>query len=294
MGILKNITKATALVRGHGVRRRVNRVAHRSLTKLGLPGWNPIFPREAEELIPPRELWVNRNDTIMHFLRWPHEYRILLTLLCGLREDSSVLELGCSHGRTMLGLLGYLRPPGRYEGFDILPKQIEFARKRIQARYPHCHFSVADVYNGLYNPTGCFKAENYTFPYADGSFDVAYAASVFTHLLPPDATHYFRESRRVLRPGGHCLFSFFLLDNYGGPGTPIWELYQFDSALAGHHDVAVHDASRPEQVTAYRTRLVERMASDAGFRVNRVLPGYWSNTQKLSVNEQDLVLLDAV
>jgi hypothetical protein len=36
------------------------------------------------------------------------------------------------------------------------------------------------------------------------------------------------------------------------------------------------------------------MASDAGLRVKRVIPGYWSNARKWNLNEHDLVLLDAV
>lgn len=100
----------------------------------------------------------------------------------------------------------------------------------------------------------------------DGSFDVVYAASVFTHLVPLVAANYLKESRRVLRKGGLCLFSFFVLDYYRGPGTSTLSFYEFEYPLADFDGVAAYDSQRPENVIAY----------------------------KIAVNEQDLILLKAV
>jgi hypothetical protein len=46
-------------------------------------------------------------------------------------------------------------------------------------------------------------------------------------------------------------------------------------------------------VIAYKGAFVERVATDWGFKVERVLPGYWSKSQACAVNEQDLILLEA-
>ncbi len=259
----------------------------RSATGPGGPVWWP----DMEPLIPPRELWVGPDDPLAHFFRWPWEYRAYLTVLCDLRPSSSVLEIGCNHGRTMLGLVDYIRPPGRYEGFDILPRQIDFARSAIQTRFPAFRFQLADVYNGLYNPAGRSSDDAFVFPYDDESFDVAYAASVFTHLLPPGAANYLRQTRRVLRPGGRCLFSFFLLDRYRGAGTSACTLYEFEHALPGEEGVAAHDRSRPEAVIAYSRARIERLAGEAGLVVERVLEGFWTAPEGVAVHEQDLVLL---
>jgi len=242
-------------------------------------------------LVPPRDLWVGPQDPLVHFFRWAWEYRAYLGLLCNLRATSSVLEIGCNHGRTMLGLVGLLDPPGCYEGFDILAPQIEFAQREIQSRHPHLRFSIVDVFNGTYNPGGRVSAETLRFPYDSSSFDVAYAASVFTHLVPAAAANYLRETRRVLRPGGRCLFSFFLLDRYRGRGTSSCELYEFEHLIEG--GVATHDAERPEAVIAYSRARLEKLAADAGLRVERVLPGYWTASDDAVTNEQDLVVFVA-
>src|SRR5262249_50074734 len=135
------------------------RIVQESLIRMGFSSlrWYPYLSSELEDVIPPRELWVGRGDPLSHFLRWPYEYRAYLTLLCEMRQDASVLELGCHHGRTMLVLLDYLQPPGRYEGLDILPKHIEFAQSKIHTKFPIFNFKHADINNKLYNPNGQLK-----------------------------------------------------------------------------------------------------------------------------------------
>jgi len=194
----------------------------------------------------------------------------------------------------MLALLDYLKPPGRYEGLDINLKKIEFAQNNIHARYPNFNFTAADVYNKVYNPKGRQRGDTYRFPYVDGSFDVVYAASVFTHLVPRDAANYLRESKRVLRKDGLCLFSFFVLDYYRGPGTSTANFYEFEHPLADFDGVAVYNSQVPENVIAYEITTIEKMASEAGLKVLRIIPGFWSKAHKVGVNEQDLILLQAV
>jgi SAM-dependent methyltransferase len=255
----------------------------------GLPkGWlNP----EEDALVPPRHLWIGPRDPISHYYRWVWEYLAYLTLLCDLRRESSVLELGCGHGRTARGLLGYLRDPGRYAGLDVDRVRIEDAQARIQSRQPAFQFIWADVHNAHYNPCGSTPAASYCFPFPDEAFDVIYAASLFTHLLPDETRNYFHESRRVLKPGGKCLFSMFLLDHYRGQGTTISPLYEFNHPFLGHSGVAVRDLAHPDALMGYSIEKITSVAEDAGLRLLRVIPGLWSESPGLAVNEQDLILV---
>jgi SAM-dependent methyltransferase len=248
----------------------------------------PLLYDSWDTLVPPRGLWVGPNDPFVHFVRWPLEYRVYLPLLANLGSDGSVLEIGCHHGRTMLGLVDYLKPPGRYAGFDIMPAQIAFAQQHIQARYPHCTFTLADVHSAVYQPAGRLRPEDYRFPYDDASFDCVYAASVFTHLTPGATANYLRESRRVITSRGRCVFSFFVLDYYQDRGATR---YEFDHPLPGHSGVAVRDPQNPENRIAYDTGTITRLATDAGWEVERIVPGYWSNRGGVSVNEHELVIL---
>lgn len=247
---------------------------------------------EEDSLVPPRSVWIGPNDPIQHYYRWIWEYLAYLTVLTELRRESAVLELGCGHGRTARGLLDYLRSPGRYVGIDADSLRIEDAKERLEARYPNFQFVRADVYNRQTNPSAATKAASYRFPFDDNTFDVIYAASLFTHLLPEETEHYFCEAARVLKPQGRCLFSFFLLDRYRGPGTTTSSQYVFEHPLAQHEGVAVRDPECPDVAIAYRESIVERAAQDAGLRVMRFIPGLWTNSGGWAVNEQDLVVLE--
>ena len=61
------------------------------------------------------------------------------------------LDVGSDIGRMARPMVGYLRPPGAYEGFDVVPEGVEWCRRRYEA-HPHFRFQIADVRNGLYRP----------------------------------------------------------------------------------------------------------------------------------------------
>lgn len=259
-----------------------------SETALSDKGW---LDEEEDALVPPRSVWQNPSESISHYYRWVWEYLAYLTLLCGLERESDVLEIGCSHGRTAHGLLQYLRHPGSYRGLDVVAEQVEEANARIGPGRPNFVFVHADIYNRHYNPSGRAQGDSYEFPFESGAFDVVYAASVFTHLLPAETQNYLRETRRVLRPDGRALFSFILLDHYRGRGTTSSPTYDLEFTLADEPDVRVRDPKHPDDLIAYSIASLERMAAAADLTVVRVLKGLWSESPGLAVNEQDLVLL---
>jgi SAM-dependent methyltransferase len=133
-------------------------------------------------------------------------------VLCKLRPHQKVLDVGCGVGRLAIPLTRYLSDRGSYDGIDIIPQMIDWCMENISTKYPNFRFQLADVYNGFYNPSGLLKATEYTFPYRVESFDLVFLGSLFTHLLPAEMENYFREIARVLKGGGRCMISFFILD----------------------------------------------------------------------------------
>lgn len=131
----------------------------------------------------------------------------------GLKPDERVLDAGCGIGRIALPLTEYMSREGSYEGFDIEPRAITWCQYNITPNYPNFQFQVADIYNKMYNQRGTQQPHEYSFPYPDDSFDFAFLASVFTHLLPEAVENYIAELSRVLRSGGRCVISYFLLND---------------------------------------------------------------------------------
>lgn len=162
-----------------------------------------------EALLPPRRLiFLVGGD----FKETGRQFVDLLVARTGLRPDDAVLDVGCGAGRMAVPLTRYLSAEGRYEGFDSFARGVRWCEEQITPRFPHFRFRVADLYNEFYTPRGRIKASEYQFPYADASFDVVFLASVFTHLLPDDMEHYLSEIARVLKPGGRCVITYFLLN----------------------------------------------------------------------------------
>jgi SAM-dependent methyltransferase len=128
----------------------------------------------------------------------------------GLKPHHRVLDVGCGIGRMAVPLTGYLKPPGGYDGFDIVDVGIDWCRANITDRYPHFRFRQADVYNRAYNPAGRYDDRDYRFPYRSGTFDFVFLTSVFTHMLPLGLENYLSEVARVLKVGGRCCITYFL------------------------------------------------------------------------------------
>jgi SAM-dependent methyltransferase len=256
------------------------------------PPWVAYEP----QLIPPPGLMALEGiEVLEEWLRWGEEWAVLLRALAGAGRDSAVLEIGCGLGRIAFSLRYYL-DQGSYDGFEIVPAKVEFLQRHFAPAHANFHFAWANVHNTHYNPGGIHSAATYRFPYEDARFDVVFAASVFTHMTPGNTANYFREASRVLRPGGRCLFSFFLLDHYrpGRDRSKAFNRPDFDLVHPyppGTDGCAVAFPEDPERMTGYRLAYLREMAEGAGLRISDApLPGYWSGVPKY-IGAQDLVVL---
>ena len=122
----------------------------------------------------------------------PHRYFIQLYHRTATQVDlagKKVLECSCGHG----GGASYLvrtQHPASYTGLDLNPAGIEFAKNRH-------HLPNLDFIEG--------NAQ--ALPFADESFDAL--VNVEASHLYPDFPKFLTEVARVLRPGGHFLYTDF-------------------------------------------------------------------------------------
>ena len=212
---------------------------------------------------------------------------------CGLLPHHHVLDVGCGTGRIAIPLTQYLAPEGRYEGFDPAREAVRHCRRKISPSYPNFRFQLADLYNKNYSPWGRFKDSEYGFPYPDGAFDVVFAVSVFTHLLPAGTGRYLQEIARVLKPGGRFLATFFLLNE---ASTESVEAGHSTIPLPGRyelHRVAVPDV--PEAAVAYDEAFVMGLYARYGLKLKQPAAyGSWSSGRPPSgyAGYQDLVVAE--
>jgi SAM-dependent methyltransferase len=227
---------------------------------------------ERDPLVPPRRLQsVGEGD----FVATGAEFRVHLIELGGLRPQDDVLDVGSGIGRMAYPLRDYVQ--GRYEGFDIVAEAVEWCRREFTPRHPNFHFQLADIHNRHYNPGGRFEPHEYRFPYEDDSFDFALLTSVFTHLLPAAVERYLAELRRVLRPGGTCFATYFLINEEsrrlmrGKTGA----YFRYD-----HGDYLTIDEQTPEIAVAFEEDWVRDAHERAALPIERVHHGGWSGREK--------------
>lgn len=207
--------------------------------------------------------------------------------LCDLQPDHAVLDVGCGSGRMALPLTGYLNAEGRYAGFDVSRRAVAWCTKNISRSRPNFEFKVADIYNGLYNRKGKSTPAEFRFPFPDASFDVVFLASVFTHMFPSGVENYLREIARVLKPGGRCLITFFLLNEESLGLINAKKQKLFKHAGQGYR---TNTRIRPEVAVAYEEPVVRNLYERSGLSVvDPVRYGSWcGRTEYLSF--QDIVV----
>ncbi len=208
--------------------------------------------------------------------------------LGGLRPNHRVLDVGCGVGRIAGPLTRYLSPPGSYEGLDVVRAGIRWCQKTITRRHPHFRFQWIDVWNRAYNPRGRCQGSAFTFPFPAEHFDFVILTSVFTHMLPDDLEHYLAEVSRLLKEGGKCLITFFLLNAESRslaqvqPTRPVFRHERGDYVL--------QDAELPEAAVAYEEAFVRRLFERYQLRIlEPIHHGGWCGRRHCR-DGQDLVV----
>ncbi|HEX8054852.1 MAG TPA: class I SAM-dependent methyltransferase [Thermoleophilaceae bacterium] len=229
-----------------------------------------VIAGRGDPLAPPRRLL---GDDYSEFERIGNEFLGHFVKLGGLEPHHRVLDIGCGLGRMAVPLTRYLTTAGSYEGFDVARLEIDWCRRTIGSRHPNFQFRVLDVRNERYNPGG--SAQPTAWPFAGATFDFAFAASVFTHLRPDDASAYIAEAARVLRPGGTLFATFFLLDEETRPRIERGDSH-FSFRAATDGPAAAQDAGSFEAAVAYDLGWVRDRLGSAGLDVTDLRHGYWS------------------
>jgi ubiquinone/menaquinone biosynthesis C-methylase UbiE len=106
-----------------------------------------------------------------------------------------ILDLGCGTGDQLGRLADWGAKPENLFGVDLIPERIRAA----QQSFPQINFQLAN-------------AES--LPFADASFDLVLAFTVFTSILDHQmSVNIGREISRVLVPGGGVLWYDFRINN---------------------------------------------------------------------------------
>ncbi len=205
-----------------------------------------------------------------------------------LQPSDHVLDIGCGVGRIALPLTHYLNAEGQYHGFDIVKDAINWCQKHISAQHPNFHFDHVDLYNKNYNARGRLMAIQHQFPYPQQSFDFAFATSLFTHMMPHEMQHYIGEMAKVIRKGGRCFCTFFILHRAALQVIEAGEShFPFDHDLGQYRVV---NPAMPEQAIAFDEAFIRTVFQQHHLKiVEPIRYGSWSKNPK-ALSMQDIII----
>jgi len=243
------------------------------------PRWLRTRKPTAEELIPPRKaLPKEARYAKMRDFRQAGVRFLDTAKAKGLEPHDRVLDLGSGPGRFAVALAGFLDDDGSYVGLDTSKPVIDVGNEWIASKLPNFEFVWADVFNASYNRKASEKAAAYRFPFDDASFDFVFSNSLFTHLVPDDASSYLHEIGRVLKDGGRTLNTIFLLNEQS-----VGAIEGEDSRHYAPHplgDVArAKRADRPEAWIAFDEAFVRDAHAQADLQIEEIRYGSWSGRE---------------
>lgn len=154
----------------------------------------------------------SRYDSFMRPLERWFLARLRAETLASLPENASILEIGAGTG---LNFPYYPRGTRSAVASELSSAMIDIARRKNRPQSTHLVQNSAE-----------------TLPFADGSFDAAFATLVFCSLQSPEKA--FSEARRVVKPGG----TIALLEHVRPEGLAGWffdALSLFTVALFDDH-----------------------------------------------------------
>lgn len=166
--------------------------------------------------------------------------------LLGDVRDHEILELGCGGGQCSVGLA---EQGAEVVGLDLSSAQLAHAEERASERGVSVEFVEGDVTQP---------------PFAPESFDLACNSYVFQWVGDLDAC--FRETHRVLRPGGEFVFSvphpaYAVVDS---ESERVTESY-FDT---GRYEIHHEEVETSQVLYRHTVSGIHRALVDAGFVVD--------------------------
>jgi SAM-dependent methyltransferase len=177
-------------------------------------------------------------------------------------ENTVLLEIGCSSGRSVIGLIEKVGKIKRYVGVDANLLNVNWCNRYIASRNNFCEFHYIDLWHILFNPNGSLKLdEHFKLSFEPESFDILYLQSVLPNSVDWEIRIFAKEYFRLLKPGGILFLTDFIEENVPD--------------MTENPENYVMKCTYPRQIVRFEKNYFLKIFTDAGF----VLDSYEQGTE---------------
>jgi len=170
-------------------------------------------------------------------------------------KDTEILEIGCSSGRSVIGLVEKAGPVKRYVGVDAQQKNVDWCNTYIASQHKTCEFYYIDLWHILFNPKGLLKLdEQFKLDFPANSFDIVYLQSVLPNSVDWEIRIFAKEYFRLLKPGGILFLTTFIEENVPD--------------MTENPEGYIMKCTYPRQIVRFEKNYFLKMFTDAGFVVD--------------------------
>ncbi len=246
--------------------------------------WDRARGRE-HPLLPPRRYrrFIGNGD----FLKVGREITAYMRDELGMGPGHDVLDAGCGAGRIAVPLTDMLT-----EGSYLASTSCRTRSTGAPAPSPRAtptSASRTSTSTRRSTTRSTLSSADFRFPADDAAFDLAALIGLISHLRPAEMENYLAESARVLRPGGQCFATAYLVDDAVAAniarGATAFEFTH------DHGDYYVHSEEEPTYAIAYRLDHILSVAARHGLRMRRdPRPGTWGVSARRPASMDLLVL----
>lgn len=137
------------------------------------------------------------------------------------RARPTILDVGCGSGLDLADFLDRGWPAERLTGVDLVAERLSAARERCPG-------------------VTLRQVDGARLPFADGSFDVATAVTVFSSIMQADRRRaLFAEMLRVVAPGGHVIVYDFVVRNPRNRDVTAMPMSRLADMAGRHPDLSI-------------------------------------------------------
>jgi SAM-dependent methyltransferase len=169
--------------------------------------------------------------------------------------NTELLEIGCSSGRSVIGLIEKAGRIKRYVGVDAQQVNVDWCNKYIASKNDFCEFRYIDLWHILFNPTGTLKLDDkFKLDFNANSFDIVYLQSVLPNSVDWEIRIFAKEYFRLLKPGGTLFLTTFIEENVPD--------------MTENPDGYIMKCTYPRQIVRFEKNYFLKMFTDVGFVVD--------------------------